>query len=130
MSPLLALVTSLTLLLMFATGGLVAMARGKYQVKAPATTGHPDFERVFRVQMNTMEQAFLFLPALWLAGIYANATLAGYLGLAWLAGRIWYVIGYTRAADKRGQGFLIGMLAFFALWGLATWGIVQALLAR
>ncbi|WP_338088479.1 MAPEG family protein [Nodularia spumigena] len=28
--------------------------------------GNPDFERVVRVQQNTLEQMVFFLPALWL----------------------------------------------------------------
>jgi len=42
-----ALVTLLAVFLYFYTGILVAKARGKFGVKAPATTGNPDFERVF-----------------------------------------------------------------------------------
>ena len=33
-------------------------------------TGHPEFERAVRVQMNTIEQFVIFLPLLWLATIY------------------------------------------------------------
>ena len=32
----------------------VGSMRGKHGVKAPATAGHPEFERMFRVQQNTM----------------------------------------------------------------------------
>jgi len=42
----------------------VARAHITYGVKLPATTGHPDFERVFRVQMNTLEWMPIFLPSL------------------------------------------------------------------
>ena len=31
---------------------LVGRARGRYGIKAPATVGNPDFERVYRVQQN------------------------------------------------------------------------------
>ena len=34
---------------------LVAQARGRFGVNGPAVTGHPVFERYFRVQMNTLE---------------------------------------------------------------------------
>ena len=61
-----ALVTLLAIALYFYTGLLVAKARAKFGVQAPATTGHPDFERVFRVQMNTLEWMPIFLPLLWL----------------------------------------------------------------
>ena len=58
-----ALVTLLAVLLYFYTGILVAKARGKFGVKAPATSGNADFERVFRVQKNTLEWMPIFLPA-------------------------------------------------------------------
>ena len=49
-----ALVTLLAILVYFSTGWQVAKARGKFGIMAPATTGNPDFERLFRVQMNTL----------------------------------------------------------------------------
>jgi glutathione S-transferase len=100
-----ALITLLTMVLLFAVSFQVGRARGIYKIPAPATTGNPDFERIFRVQMNTNESVLMFLPALWLFAIYTSATWAGVLGAIWLAGRIWYAIGYTSAANKRGGGF-------------------------
>mgnify|MGYP003857165959 CR=1 FL=1 len=38
----------------------VGRARYQYGVKAPATTGDENFERVYRVQMNTLEMLALF----------------------------------------------------------------------
>jgi hypothetical protein len=35
-------------------------------VSTPQMIGNPDFERVVRVQQNTLEQMVFFLPALWL----------------------------------------------------------------
>ena len=64
------LVTVLALLQYLVFGLLVAQARGKYGVQAPATTGHELFERVYRVQMNTLEMMVMFIPALWLASRY------------------------------------------------------------
>jgi len=34
--------------------------------------GHPDFDRVFRVQMNTLEWMPIFLPVLWLFALYVS----------------------------------------------------------
>jgi hypothetical protein len=45
----------LALLESIVMAGLVGRARGKYGVQAPATTGHPDFERANRVPVNTFE---------------------------------------------------------------------------
>ncbi len=44
--------------------GVVGNARNKYGVEAPATTGHPQFERLHRVQINTLEQLIVFIPAI------------------------------------------------------------------
>lgn len=129
MSLFLSVVTLLSLVLFFGTGLLVARARGIYGIHAPATTGHPDFERTYRAQMNTLEQLVLFLPSLWLAGAWFDARIAGFVGVAWLVGRAWYVAGYMQAAEKRSRGFLVGALALFGLWGLAGWGMVKAFLA-
>ena len=48
-------------------GVLVGRARLRYHVKAPAVTGDENFERAYRVQMNTLEQLIIFLPALLIA---------------------------------------------------------------
>ena len=75
-----ALVTLLAVIFYFYTGYQVGAARAKFGVKAPAATGHPDFERVFRVQMNTLEWMPIFLPALWLFAAYVNDVSAAVIG--------------------------------------------------
>ena len=50
-----ALVTLLALFVYVWTLARAGGARGKFGVEAPATTGHPEFERHFRVQANTLE---------------------------------------------------------------------------
>ena len=119
-----ALVTLLAVLLYFYTGILVAKARSKFGVVAPATTGHVDFERVFRVQTNTLEWMPIFLPLLWLFALYGSDAGAAVLGLVWIAGRIMYIRGYTEAADKRHRGFSIQAFASAALLLGALAGIV------
>src|SRR5271168_1855610 len=56
-----ALVTVLAVLFYFYTGARVPGARRQFGVPAPAISGNPDFERVFRVQMNTLECMPIFL---------------------------------------------------------------------
>ncbi|WP_347717802.1 MAPEG family protein [Sphingomonas sp.] len=85
----------------------VGRARGKYGVQAPATTGDPAFERVFRAQQNTVEQIILFLPLLALAALRFGDLTAGIYGLVWSAGRILYIITYARNAGSRAPGFLL-----------------------
>jgi uncharacterized MAPEG superfamily protein len=122
-----ALVTLLALAFYVFTGVKVGWARGRYKIEAPAVTGDPAFERVYRVQMNTLEQLVAFLPALWLAAVFGNPLLASGLGLLWILGRIWYAVGYYRAADKRGPGFGLTIIAFAALWVSAAIGILRIL---
>lgn len=124
-----AVITLLNVLLMFVTAGLVGRARGRYQIKAPAVSGHADFERVFRAQQNTLEQTLLFLPTLWLAAQFGHLAYVAALGYVWLFGRTWYVFAYARDASKRGPGFMIGMLAWLGLLILCLIGIASPLLA-
>ena len=118
-----ALVTCLAILLYFLTGIQVSRARVAFGIKVPAISGNPDFERVFRVQMNTLEWMPIFLPSLWLFALYINDALAAALGLVWIAGRVLYMTGYSQAAAKRGLGFGIQAAAAILLW-LGTLGAI------
>src|ERR1700756_3829341 len=120
-----ALVTCLAVLFYFLTSVRVAQARGTYGVKAPAITGHPDFERAFRIQMNTLEWMPIFLPALWLFAIYVNDMAAALIGLLWIGGRVMYLTGYSEAAERRHRGFGVQALASGVLWVGASVGIVM-----
>jgi glutathione S-transferase len=71
-------------------------ARVKYDIKAPATTGHPMFERALRIQTNTLEQLIVFVPTLLLLSYYVSARWAFVLGLLFLIARAVYAVGYTR----------------------------------
>jgi glutathione S-transferase len=110
-----AIVTCLAILFYSFTTIKVARARSAFGIKAPAISGSPDFERVFRVQMNTLEWMPIFLPSLWLFAIYVSDGIAAALGLVWIAGRILYMTGYSQAAEKRGLGFGIQALATIVL---------------
>lgn len=111
-----ALITCFAILFYFFTAVQVTRARAAHGVKAPAISGPPDFERAFRVQMNTLEWMPIFLPSLWLFAVYIGDTGAATLGLVWIVGRILYMIGYSRAAGKRGPGFGIQTTACIVLW--------------
>ena len=122
------LVTLLTVLLMIGTMWVVGRARVRHGIKAPAISGHPAFERAYRVQMNTLEQALMFLPLLWLAATHGFTGWAGIAGLVWLVGRIWYAVAYLNDPAKRGPGFGISMLAQLALLVMAIVGISRAMM--
>jgi len=124
-----ALVTLAALTLSFATVVIVGRARGKYGVRAPATAGHEMFERAYRVQMNTLENTVIFLPALWLCALYFGPLTATTLGALWLAGRIWYAAAYLREPKSRGGGFVLAFSAWAGLMFAASWGVLRALLA-
>ena len=126
-----ALVTCLAVLLYFLTSVRVARARAAFGIKAPAISGNPDFERIFRVQMNTLEWLPIFLPSLWLFAIYIGDWVAAAIGTVWIAGRIAYLIGYSNAANRRGRGFGIqATAAAIVLWlgatGAILWRLVHA----
>jgi uncharacterized membrane protein YecN with MAPEG domain len=122
-----ALVTLLLLLQYLTFSILVGAARGKSGIKAPAVTGDAEFERAYRVQMNTLEQLVLTLPALWLSGLYFSPMVAALLGLAFFLGRVLYRAGYVKDPQKRGAGFGIGFLASIGLVVTALWGVIGAL---
>jgi len=86
-------------------------ARGTCQVPAPATLGHPVFERLYRVQQNTLEQLMITLPAMWLFALTLHANLAALLGCLFLFSRILYYRGYLASPKQRMTGFAIGTLA-------------------
>ena len=122
------IVSLLAVLFYFWIGFRVGQARVKFGVKAPATTGNPDFERAFRIQMNTLEWMPIFLPAIWLAAIYVSDIGAALLGVVWIAGRVLYLRGYTEAAEKRETGFFVQAIAAGVLWLAALIGAVASML--
>ncbi|HJW41720.1 MAG TPA: MAPEG family protein [Rhizomicrobium sp.] len=126
-----AVVTVLSVLFVFYTGLVVAQMRGKHKIDAPAVTGNPEFERAYRVQVNTLEQFVVFLPLLWLATTYFMMLpwLPAVLGLVWIIGRFMYMQGYIAEAGKRSNGFLITIIATAGLLILSVWGIVNAWMA-
>lgn len=108
--PWTALVTVAALILYFVVTINVGRARFKYEVPPPATSGNPDFERVFRVQQNTVEQIILFIPALWLFSVFVSQVWGAGLGAVWVIGRILFAWGYYQAPEKRAAGFRMSLL--------------------
>jgi hypothetical protein len=104
-------------------GVFVGVARGWYGVSAPATTGHPKFERWFRVHQNSLEMLMAFIPAMWLFGWWVSQTWAVGIGLVFVAARIIYSIQYIQ--EPRSREFGAG-LSFLAVFVLVIGGIVGA----
>ena len=121
------LVTLGVVVLLFIMAWNVGKARSKYGIAAPATTGNADFERIFRVQMNTIENALMFLPALWVCAAFYNEVRASEVGVVWLVARFWYSFSYAKAASRRGPAFGLSMLAITVLTLGGTWGILKSI---
>ena len=126
-----ALITLLNVLLLAIATYYVGVARGKYGVKAPTTSGPEGFELAFRAHMNTIESTVMFLPVLWLAAAHSPAApiYVAVLGYAWIVGRLWYLLGYLRSPKARSAGFLVGAVAWAGLMILASWGVIAAMMA-
>jgi uncharacterized MAPEG superfamily protein len=109
-------------------GFAVGRARATHGVPAPAQSGHPIFERYFRVQMNTLEQLVAFLPALWLFAQFVDPHWAAALGAVYLAGRMIYFTSYVKDPKSRGLGFLLTVLPTFAMLLGVAWQALMMLL--
>lgn len=104
----------------------VGSMRAKHGVKAPAITGHPEFERTFRIQQNTMEQLVAFLPALWIFAFVVNPMWAAGFGLVFIAGRFIYWSSYRKDPASRGAGFAITFLPTVIMLG---WSLIASVLS-
>jgi glutathione S-transferase len=123
------LVTWLVLVLLYVLAMAVGYARVKFNVRAPATSGNEDFERVFRVQANTLENAVFFLPMMWIYTLTVGPFWPSILGFIWLFGRVVYAVGYYRSPKLRQVGaplyFPVTILVILgAAYGI--WNLLQA----
>ncbi len=116
------IVTVLALIQFYWFGIEVGQMRGKHECKAPATTGAPEFERMFRVQQNTMEQLVMFVPALWMYASLVNPLWAAGIGVIYLIGRVIYRSSYVKDPASRSIGFTISVLptSVMLLWILVA----------
>ena len=123
------LVIVLALFEYFAFSALVGRARGKYGVKAPATSGNEMFERYFRVHYNTLELLIMFVPVLWIAASYWNPAWMAAIGAVYLVGRVLYLQGYVRDPKARDVGFGLSIMPIGVLALAALGCVVRALFA-
>lgn len=125
---LVAVVVLLALLEFVAFGMLVGRARGLYGVKAPAMSGHELFDRHFRVHYNTMELLVVFVPSIWLFGMYVSPPWGAGLGVVYLIGRIIYFRSYVADPAQRSMGFGMSMMPVLVLLLGALLGVGRTLL--
>ncbi len=90
--------------------GRVGLSRGKYGVDAPSTTGDETFERLYRVQQNTMEQMVIFIPAMIAFSMYLSTRWARLPGLLFIVGRQLYSMEYIKNPASRTPGMALSLL--------------------
>jgi glutathione S-transferase len=125
--PYVHIVTALAVLQFIVFGFKVGAARERYGVKAPAITGNETFERLFRIQMNTLEQLIVLLPGLYLFARYFSPYVAAAMGVLYLLGRELYAFTYVRDPAKRSVGYGITFLPMVILIVGGLIGAVRAL---
>ena len=124
------IVTALALLQFVLFGFKVGGARGRFGVKAPATTGNEIFERYFRVQQNTLELLIALIPGLYLFSRYFNPLIASVLGVIYLVGREVYAASYVKDPAKRSAGYGISFLPTTILVVGGLIGAIRQLVLR
>jgi uncharacterized membrane protein YecN with MAPEG domain len=105
----------------------VGLARGKYNVNAPACDGDESWNRLFRVQQNTMEQLIVFVPATYAFAIYLSELWVLVPGLAFMIGRFLYSAEYLKDPKTRTPGMAITLLANVVLVLGALFGLVKVM---
>jgi glutathione S-transferase len=80
-----AIVTLLAGAFYFSLATRVSVAHSRFNVSPPATTGNPDFERIFRAHMNTLEWMPTFGAAVALCNLLERRRRYS-AGVVWIAG--------------------------------------------
>ncbi|MDH3787972.1 MAG: MAPEG family protein [Xanthomonadales bacterium] len=89
----------------------VGASRSKFGVDAPSTRGNETWERLYRVQQNTMEQLVIFVPSMLAFSFYLSARWALVPGLLFLVGRQLYSYEYISNPGSRAPGMALTLLA-------------------
>jgi len=95
--------------------GRVGFNRAKYEVEAPKTIGNDTWERMYRVQQNTLEQLILFIPGMVVFGLYVSQTWGLLPGVLYVAGRQLYSHLYIKNPASRGPGMILSFFSNIAL---------------
>ena len=104
----------------------VGKARFTYGIKAPATSGNENFERYYRVQMNTLELLICFIPALIISAQFWSPGAMALIGFVFFIGRFLYSRSYTADPEKRSIGFGLSIMPVFILLIAIVTGLVKS----
>jgi uncharacterized MAPEG superfamily protein len=94
--------------------GRAGFSRG-VGIKAPKTVGNERWERIFRIQQNTMEQLVIFIPAMLIFSLYVSATWVLLPGILFIVGRHIYSRLYLESPENRGPGMVLSFFTNIAL---------------
>jgi len=120
------LIAVLALLQYFIFTILVGRARKRAGLTPPVVTGDIAFERMYRVQMNTLELLVMLLPGLFIAAKFWSAPWVAGIGAVYLIARILYWRAYV-AGHKTGRelAFAGSLLPILTLLGLGAAGALN-----
>ena len=93
----------------------VGKMRQKHGVKAPAMSGHEEYERANRVHQNTLEQLIVVVPAMWMFGQFFTPLSAAGIGALSVLARFMSRAAYMGKPSSRAIGFTTGFLAMTVL---------------
>ena len=106
----------------------VGISRGKYKVDAPSCEGDENWERLFRVQQNTMEQLIVFIPASYAFAYYMSAKWVLLAGGLYIIGRFLYSAEYVKDPKSRTPGMAMTMFANVILLVGALFGLIKGMI--
>jgi len=105
----------------------VGLARGKYNVQAPSCEGDENWNRLFRVQQNTLEQLIVFIPACYAFAYYLSELWVLIPGMVFILGRFLYASEYRQDPKTRTPGMALTLLANVVLVLGALFGVLKVM---
>ena len=108
-----ALVSAVSIFVYYLTLLNAGIARAKFKIPAPSHDGPEDYVRRVRAHQNTVEHLIMFLPSMWLFALLVSPVWAAGLGAIWPVGRLFYMIGYSKAAGLRRPGLYVTMPSIY-----------------
>ncbi|NWR57419.1 LTC4S synthase, partial [Bucorvus abyssinicus] len=108
----------------------VIYARRVFGISPPKISGPPEFERIFRAQVNSSEYFPIFLALLWQAGLFFHQGLAAGLGLLYLCARYCYFMGYRASSSERLAPIYFSTGVLWILLAVSALGILHFFLSH